>query len=302
MRRRVPSRLALAGAAALLAAGWLPAARAETAVESIARSGSLHAVVIGDDPPLLRQGKGGYEGLAMEVLNGIRQELQPFSAKPLTITPVPVNSVEAGIEALTSGKADIACGVSFAWERAMVLDYTLPFALGGVRLLAPAGIDGTPASLAGQRVGVLKGSVAEQVLKAAVPGIVLVPFNTPELALAAQRSGQVRILGGDSLWLQASRANAAAGSQLVPTYPYARAAIACVVPENNSTLLNYSNIAIGRLLHGYLQGDAAIQARINRWIGPGSAANLNPELIREYYAAVLSTSAQLAQPDPGSSR
>ena len=39
---------------------------------------------------------------------------------------------------------------------------------------------------------------------------------------------------------------------------------------------------------------APVQAMVNRWIGPGSAVNLKQDLIKAYYATVLSTAAQLS--------
>ena len=47
-----------------------------------------------------------------------------------------------------------------ARQRQATLNYTLPFAMGGVRLLTPTGIDGTPESLKGQTIGVINNSVA----------------------------------------------------------------------------------------------------------------------------------------------
>lgn len=205
-----------------------------------------------------------------------------------------MNSVQDAKEALLSGKADIACGVAYSWERAILVDYTIPFALGGVRVLAPVGNDGTPASLAGKTVGVIKDTVAAQTLETAAPQAKYVSYNSPAAALAAMRSGSVDILGGDSLWLKANKASVAPNAGIVPIVPYGRSGIGCIIPENNSTMLNYSNIAIGKILQGYVNDVAPVQTMINRWIGPGSAVNLNQELIKAYYATVLSTAAQLS--------
>ena len=40
-----------------------------------------------------------------------------------------------GIGAVTTGKADIACGVAFTWGRSTQVSYSLPFGVGGTRLL-----------------------------------------------------------------------------------------------------------------------------------------------------------------------
>ena len=65
---------------------------------------------------------------------------------------------------IRSGEADIACGVAFSWERQRTLTYSLPFATSGVRVMGPKGNDGTPGSLKGKTIGVVKGSSAAAVL------------------------------------------------------------------------------------------------------------------------------------------
>ena len=67
-------------------------------------------------------------------------------------------SVNDGIGAVITGKADIACGVAFTWGRSTQVTYSLPFGIGGTRLLMAddTTVDGTPASLEGQTIGVVK--------------------------------------------------------------------------------------------------------------------------------------------------
>ncbi len=285
--------VAIASSLVALAALTSSPASAETAMESVVRSGKLNVVVIGNELPFVSKGSNGYQGLAIDVAEAITNELEAFAGKPISLNPTPVSSIQEGINALLSGKADIACGVAYSWKRAMLVDYTLPFALGGVRVLAPEGIDGTPASLAGQRVGVVKNSVAAQILQSTAPKASFVAYNSPGDALAALRSGSIKLLGGDSLWLKATMSTSAPNMSLVPTFPYGRSGVGCIIPENNSTMLNYSNIAIGKLLQSYVNGSPATQKMVNRWVGPGSAINLSNELIKGYYATVLSTAAQL---------
>ena len=72
-----------------------------------------------------------------------------------TLKFIPTTSAEDGMNAITSGKADIACGVAFDWGRAEKVSYTIPFAIGGTRLLTKTTINGTPSSLRGRTVGVV---------------------------------------------------------------------------------------------------------------------------------------------------
>lgn len=286
---------ALLGALLSLSLGIPQAAQAESVVQRVGRTGQLKVLVMNDDLPYITAQGNGYGGLAMEFVAEVQKELSQALNKPVTVTPVPAQSVEQGLDSIVAGSADIACGVSYSWGPAMVVDYTLPFALTGVRLLTPPGNDGTPTALAGQRIGVVKNSLAASTLAAAVPKATLVPFETPQAALTALSSGQIKFLGGDSLWLMANR-SAAANNTLAPQVPYSRSAVACIIPENNSGILNLSNLAIARLMQAYINNDAAALTRINRWIGPGSSLNLSQNAIQAYFTNVLLSAALVSAP------
>ena len=60
-------------------------------------------------------------------------------------------------------------------------------------------VDGTPASLEGQTIGVVKDNASSQVLKNVVPGATLKSSTTPKEALDAFIRGDVSILGGGTL-------------------------------------------------------------------------------------------------------
>lgn len=269
------------------------AANAATDLESVIHRGELRAVVINDALPYAIKTPKGYEGLDMEILAPIKDELQAWAGKPIKLKTVPVKSIEEGMNALLTDKADIACGVTFSWQRSLIVDYSMPFALGGVRVIAPEGIDGTPDSLIGKTIGVVKGSMAAKTLKAAVPDATFIEFLTPKEALNAIKTGRISILGGDSLWLAAYREGIAPTSKLAPAYPYQRAAIGCIIRENNSTMMDYSNIGIAKLLQGYIDKDKTVRSRVNRWIGPESSVGLPEQTISNFYKIILSTRATL---------
>lgn len=287
---------ALLGALLSLSLGASQAAQAETVLQRVARTGQLKVVVIDDDLPYISAQGNGYVGLAMEIVADVQRELGQALNKPVRLVPQPIQSVEQGLADIASGRADIACGVSYSWGPAMVVDYTLPFALTGVRLLAPTDNDGTPAALAGQSIGVVKDSLGASTLAAAVPEARPVPFENPHAALEALSSGRIKFLAGDSLWLMANRKATAASTHLVPTVPYNRSAVACIVPENNSEILNVSNLAIARLMQAYINNEPKALNRINRWIGPGSSVNLNQDIIKGYFTNVLLSTALVIAP------
>jgi len=212
------------------------------------------------------------------------------------MTPQPINAVEEGIAAIASGQVDLACGVAFSWGRSMFVDYTVPFALSGTRLLTPAGNDGTPAALSGKTIGVVQNTVAAKAMEKSVPGAKLQSFESPTAALSALKEGKINFLAGDSLWLLANQGAVDPAGKVAPTVPYNRSAVGCIVPENNSALLNLSNLAIARLMQAYINDDPKALTRINQWVGPGSKVNLSQNVIKTYFANVLLTTAILALP------
>ena len=272
-------------------------ATANAAAANAFEKGSLRAVVIGDGLPMITKEGDTYDGLSMVVLEAIRDQMQTApqaKADSFSIEPVPVASAREGLDKIRSGAADLACGVAFSWERQNSVDYTIPFANGGVRLLAPEGNDGTPASLKGQTIGVVQDSVASTVLAASLDDVQFKFFEGPEQALAALKSGDVKVLGGDSLWLKANHQATAPDAVVVPERAYARSGVGCVVGDATPKLLNVSNLAIGRLLGAYVDNDPAVRSEVNRWIGQDSAIGLSDDQISKFFRIVLATTAQFS--------
>ncbi len=276
------------GLLALLAPG--ARARAEGVVERVARTGQL--VLVGDpaQPPLLsRDGRGQPQGFGVEVARRIAAELGTAVGRPVSLRFHAVADPAALGQRIATGQADLACGVPFSWERDMMVDYSLPIGLSGLRLLAPAGrFDGAPAALAGRSIGVVRDSLAETELRGMQPAARVVPLPTLAAAVTALQAGQVEGVIGDSTLLAGLvAARGATGLALTPELPYERFAVACLVPENDSAFRNLVNLAIARLLQDYLDGRPAALAAVDRWLGPGSALQLPQERIRAYFETVL---------------
>ena len=245
---------------------------------------TLKAVALSDALPYSSKNGQQWEGLAHEILSVIQAELGGDAAAEI----VDVTSVKAAGEALKDGSANIACGVGFSWDRAEQLSYSLPFAVGGVRLLTTDDNDGTPEALNGKSIGVVEDSVPAEVVAKQLPETELTPFDSPAAALDALKQGTVDAIANGALWAKAN-ADAVPGSKAVPERPYGRSAVGCVVNPENQALLAKANVAIAQLLQNYVDGDDASTSRINRWIGPESAVGLSTESIATYYNAVLST-------------
>jgi len=158
------------------------------------------------------------------------------------------------------------------------------------------GNDGTPSALVGKTIGAVKHSLAAHAMEKSISGAELALFENPSAALAALQSGEIQFLAGDSLWLLANRSAVDPTGNVTPTVPYNRSAVGCVVPENNSGLLNLSNLAIAKLMQAYINDDPNALSRINQWVGPGSDVNLSQDVIKAYFTNVLLTAALLALP------
>ena len=265
-------------------------ARAESVVERAAQTGELVLAGSPDMPPLLSlDAQGQLQGYGVLMAGTIQAQLSAAVGRPLKLRFQPISDPAALGQSLAEGKVDLACGVPFSWERDMTVDYTLPIALSGLRLLAPAGrFDGSPAALAGRRIGVVANSLAATELRGMQPAAVAVGFPNLAAAFKALQAGQVQGVIGDTLLLaNQARAAGAQGLALTPELPYERYAVACAVPENDSAFRNLANLAIAQLLQGYVDGQPEAVAAVDRWVGPSSSLRLSQDQIRMYFETVL---------------
>lgn len=283
--RLLPTALGLAAVLTPLAP-----ARADGVVSRVGRSGELVVTGVPGSAPLLSlDAKGQPQGYAMAIIDQVQGELSRALGKPVRVRFISSASTAAASETIASGKADLACGAPFSWDQDQQVDYSLPIGLSGLRLLAPRGrFDGSPAGLSGKRIGAVEGSLALTELKGTQPAAIAVTFPNLSAAVAALKAGRVEGVIGDTLLL-AGQANSQGASTmaLTPEDPFERYAIACLVPENDSSFRNLVNLAIARLLQGYLDGNPEAVQAINRWVGPDSSLGLPSERIRTYFETVL---------------
>mgnify|MGYP001166441592 FL=1 len=283
------------GALALLSACTGQPESSKTSAEEPAAA-ELKAVIFEDVKPLFSKTDAGYEGFGVDVLEQVRMQ-----SGRSEVTYQVASSVTDGIDAVATGKADIACGVAFTWGRASQLSYSLPFGVGGTRLLTSndTTVNGTPDSLKDKTIGVVRDSASAKVLESVVPEATFKAFDTPAEALSAYNDGDVPILGGGTLWLAAN--SSPDTTALLPFRPYGRSGIGCVVGQNNGKLLSQTNIAIGQMMQAYMDGDAGTREMVDRWIGPDSSVGLTRAGITSLYGLILSITAEISTSvEPGS--
>jgi polar amino acid transport system substrate-binding protein len=299
--RSAPRTVAVALTALLLPLMTPSLARAETVIERAARTGAISVAGPTNLPPYsFLNGQNLPSGYGIEVAERIAAEVSRYLGKPITVEVLPGNDPATLFRQVKTGELDLACGAQFTWEREMFVDFTVPFSLSGIRLLTRQGrISGTADSLVGQRVGVVPDSLGDRALKNLQPRAVRVPVPGLTEAVGQLVAGQLDAVAGDSLLMAAAlKRSGAKGYGLVPETPLARYAVGCILPENNSTFRNLANLAVAKLLQGYLNGNPSDQDLVNRWLGPKGLLELPPQLIKDYFQTVLLTYEQIQAPAP----
>lgn len=290
--------------AALLAAASVAlaplAARAESVIEQAARTGELTMAGPVNVPPYASLDSNNVlQGYAIDLAKLIANEVSTYLGRPVKINFQRQDDPVAVFQGVSLGSIDFTCGMAFTWQREMLVDYTLPIGLSGIRLLTNTGIDGSPASLTGLRIAVVNNSLGQTLLPQLNAKATPVVFPNLKAATDAFFAGKVKGVLGDSVLLANLVPPAkTAGVALVPSQGYVRYGVSCIVPENNSTFRNLVNLAIARLQQAYLNGDAQATATVNRWFGPGSAMALPPELIKAFFESVLISHEQIQNPAP----
>ncbi|MFN7229461.1 MAG: extracellular substrate binding-like orphan protein GrrP [Synechococcaceae cyanobacterium] len=288
---------------ALLSLGLLvaPAARAGGVVERVARSGELRLIGPADRPPMIAvDAQGRPQGYGVEVAERIAALLSEAVGRPVRLRYETVADAAPLAQRLGEGGADLACGLPFTWARDLTVDFSVPIGISGLRLLAPTGrFDGSPAGLAGRRIGVVRDSLAESDLRGTQPAAKLVTFSTLAAAVEGLAGGRLDGVVGDSVVLAGlARERGLKGLALTPEQPYERYAVACALPQNDSAFRDLVNRAIVGLQQAYVQGEPKTVATVNRWLGPGSALDLPPEVIRTVFDALL-LGVEALRPVPG---
>jgi polar amino acid transport system substrate-binding protein len=284
------SRVGLALIALGLLAATPVAALAEGAVQRAARTGELVLSGFADVPPLMfADAQGQTVGYGLLVADRIAAALSTAVGRPVKVRFAPVADPASLVTSISSGKADLACGLPFSWELDTHVDFSLPIGLSGLRLLAPVGrFDGTPAALASRRIAVVRQSLGETDLRGMQPRAIPVAFNTLQEGVAALKAGTVEGVIGDTVVLAGLvRQQSLTGLALTPDFPFEAYAISCVMAPNDSAFRDLVNLTIARLLQGYLDGQPDAVAAVNRWLGPASAVGLPEQAIRAGFEAVL---------------
>lgn len=273
-----------------LTMGFPHAARADTVLEKVARTGVLTVGTRIDTVPYAYiDDQGQLVGYSIDIINLIKKQLEAQLEKEITIQVVQSETIGDRILKLKNGEIDIACDTAFTWERDKIVDFTVSYSLSGIRLAVPKGnAPSTLESLQGKRIGVLGSTIAEQTLKTIQPQANLVPFQTIEQGMQALQEGKVDALAGDTVVLAGMIAKAGDDRfTITPPEAYASYGVSCMVPENNSGFLDLVNYSLVAMMQRYLNGDPATIAQVNRWFGSEGIVEIPPEIISNFFQAVI---------------
>ncbi|HAC62339.1 MAG TPA: amino acid ABC transporter substrate-binding protein [Cyanothece sp. UBA12306] len=265
-------------------------AKAETVMERIARTRVIRMAGSSDVIPYSYfNEKNQLVGYSIDLISLIEQEVSRFLGKPVKVDFQSVRKISELIPKVAYGQVDIACNTQFTWERENFVDFSLPYSLSGIRLLAKKGsLKGDAASLVGKKVAVLPNSLGEKLIKSIQPQATLVKVSGVNQAIEALVSGKADAIAGDTVVLAgAIQKSNPSDYEVVPAQPLARYGVGCMIPEDNSSFRNLVNQSIARMLQGYLDDDPKYSAMVNKWVGSQGIVDLPTELIKAYFQSVL---------------
>ncbi len=214
--------------------------------------------------------KGEWVGYSVDILNILKSELEEELGKSITVRVKEQGGYGAErIPQLLSREIDIACETQFTWERDRFADFSLSYSLSAIRLMYPKGAPfGSPESLAGKNIAVVRNSIGGQVMKIVQPRVNLIPIESIDEAIVKLKNRQVDAVAGDTIIMSGLKQKLdLVDFEIGPKDPYARYGLACMVPENDSTFLRHVNHAIVKMMQGYVIGDRRYENMINRWFG-----------------------------------
>jgi polar amino acid transport system substrate-binding protein len=279
MLKKIGTIFSLGLAIATIAPGM---AQAETVIQKIRRTGVLTAGTSKDAIPFAyADNKGQLMGYSVDMLGLIKEQLEKELGRKIKLKLVPLTPAER-IPGIVNQKVDIVCDASsFTWERDKKVDFSLSYAATGTQLLVKKDSNlETPESLLGKKIGVLSQTTNENILRRLQPKAQFIYFKSRPEGFSALQQGKIDAFASDSILLEALLATSknAEAFKAVPSRPYSREGIACMVPENNSKFLDTVNFSLIRSMQGFINGEKKYVTIFDKWFGSQGAIPLNQDL------------------------
>ena len=244
-------------------------ATAETVMEKVARTGILTAGTSKDAIPFAyADPEGKLVGYSVDMLSLIQQQLEKELGREIELKLVALQPQER-IPQLVNNNVDIVCDASsFTWKRDQKIDFSVSYGITGTRLLVrQKDYLSISQSLVGKRIGVLPGTTNELAIKQAEPGAEIVIIRDRAEGYAALEKGEIDAFAGDGILLESWLQTINNSEDFTIAGYYSQEGIACMVPENNSQLLNNVNYSLIRFMQGFLAEKPQAVTLFDSWFG-----------------------------------
>lgn len=243
---------------------------AETIIEKVVRTGKLTAGTSKDALPFAyRNAEGELVGYSIDLLKLITRQLEEEYDRDIELELVALQPKQR-IPKLIDGEVDIVCDASsFTWKRDRQIDFSFSYSSTGTRLLTKKGNDFWDAnSLIDRRIGVLPKTTNAQTIRRVQPEAEVITFKDRAQAYEALRQGEIDAFASDGLLLQSWLQSIDNPEDFQIQGDYSHEGIACMVPENNSQLLNSVNYTLVEFMQGFLNDKPEYVTIFEKWFGP----------------------------------
>ena len=258
----------------------VPEAIAESVAEKIARTGVLTAGTSKDALPFAyRNDRGELVGYSVDILELITQQLETEYGRSIELELVALEP-KARIPQLIAGEVDIVCDASsFTWKRDRQVDFSFSYSSAGTRLLTAKGNDYWDAeSLSDLRIGALAKTTNEKTIRRIQPEAEIVIVEDRAAGFEALRKGEIDAFASDGILLESWLQTEGDRQKWQIVGDFSREGIACMMPENNSQLMNVVNYSLIEFMQGLLEDEPEYVAIYERWFGAQGVLPLTQDL------------------------
>lgn len=269
----------------------LPSWAGET-LDRIKETGVIRAGTRKDAVPFgYVNAEGEWVGFSLEILELIRAQAEDRLGKPIRLELVEATADER-FNLIGNNTIDIECASStFTWKRTEKVDFSVSYFADGTKILTKVGSGlETPASLAGNRIGVIPNTTNERAIKNTQPAAKLVFMTDQVDGIAKLLAGEIDAFAGDGIvlaGLQEKMDNSQAW-QVVPKFPYEYESYACLLPKDDSDWRHLVNYSLLQYMEGIVSDQQSAVGIYERWFGEEEGVAPYPrEMINDFYQGIV---------------
>ncbi|MGK7933809.1 MAG: extracellular substrate binding-like orphan protein GrrP [Microcystaceae cyanobacterium] len=270
---------------------------ADTVIERVARTGVLNVSKRTNLVPFAYvDDQDKLTGYSVELVELIRETLEAELDKEIKIKVVVDDTLDERIVSVLTGEVDIACDTTFTWQRDKFVDFSVAYAISGIKVFVKKDSDFSQSnSLKDRRIGLVTKLINPASLKVIEERVTVVPVESLEAGLEAVTKGEIDGFAFDGTILEGMRQTLDNPDdyKVIPNESYFRHGIACMVPENNSAFLHLVNFTIIRMMDGYINGDPRYVEIVNRYFGKEGVVEVEPQTIKNFFESVIMTREQI---------